>query len=383
MRRELICREPSLPPRLQVRESAMPEPRRGQVLVRVDATSVNPIDAKRAGGYGRRLLGLKGAARFPLVLGNDLAGTRRGRRRRRVAVAPGQRVFGLVGTGRAGGAHASHVVVPQESLLAAAPKDVDAAALAVLPYSFTTMWLAVRSTGLTAANARRHACPGQRRGRRLGRLALQVLCGWGCRVTAICGRGKRDECRALGAAGGGRTRARRIELAAHGLRRRAELRELGRRARARVAPGTRRAGPCDDGASAARRTSTGWAGCAVRSPAGVIRKAVRSAVHAAIRRRALRLDHLQARSRCTRRAGRRGARARLLVADRASRRLRQGRPPRSPMSRPASPAVPCCCPDPHRPTPTSMTAHEWNCLPWPTSWPSNAPARRCPPAPTR
>jgi NADPH:quinone reductase-like Zn-dependent oxidoreductase len=63
MRCELICQEPLSPPRLQVRENAMPEPRRGQVLVRVEATSINPIDAKRAGGYGQRLLGLKGAAR--------------------------------------------------------------------------------------------------------------------------------------------------------------------------------------------------------------------------------------------------------------------------------------------------------------------------------
>ena len=198
MRRELICLEPSSPPRLQLRESAMPEPRRGQVLVRVEATSVNPIDAKRAGGYGQRLLGLKGAGRFPLVLGNDLAG-------RVEAVGPGvstfalgQRVFGLVATGKGGGAHASHVVVP-ESLLQAAPEYVEAPALAVLPYSFTTMWLAVRSTRLTHANAAGkrvlvHGAAGA-----LGRLALQVLSGWGCHITAICDAGKADDCRALGA----------------------------------------------------------------------------------------------------------------------------------------------------------------------------------------
>ncbi|WP_341318435.1 alcohol dehydrogenase catalytic domain-containing protein [Paraburkholderia sp. IMGN_8] len=52
----------------------MPRPGRGEVLVRVEATSVNPIDVKRAKGYGRRLLGLKGAGKFPLVLGNDFSG---------------------------------------------------------------------------------------------------------------------------------------------------------------------------------------------------------------------------------------------------------------------------------------------------------------------
>ena len=39
------------------------------------AASVNPIDVRRSEGYGRRLLSLIGAGKFPLMLGNDLAGT--------------------------------------------------------------------------------------------------------------------------------------------------------------------------------------------------------------------------------------------------------------------------------------------------------------------
>jgi NADPH:quinone reductase-like Zn-dependent oxidoreductase len=104
----------------------------------------------------------------------------------------------LVATGKAGGAHASHVLVP-ESLLLAAPDGVDATSLAVLPYSFTTMWIALRSMQLSASNAAGkrvlvHGAAGA-----LGRLALQVLAGWGSRVTAICDVGKADDCRALGA----------------------------------------------------------------------------------------------------------------------------------------------------------------------------------------
>lgn len=198
MQRELICVAPSSPPRLQVRASAMPEPRRGQVRVRVEATSINPIDAKRAGGYGQRLLGLKGAGRFPLVLGNDLAGRVETVGPGVSTLALGQRVFGLVATGKGGGAHASHLVVA-ESLLQAAPEDVEASALALLPYSFTTMWLAVRSTRLTRANAAGkrvlvHGAAGA-----LGRLALQLLSRWGCHITAICSAANADGCRTLGA----------------------------------------------------------------------------------------------------------------------------------------------------------------------------------------
>ncbi|MDN3922917.1 alcohol dehydrogenase catalytic domain-containing protein [Roseateles violae] len=198
MRHELICSEPATPARLTLRSAPLPQPGSGEVLVRVQASSVNPIDVKRAAGYGRRLLGLKGAARFPLALGNDVAGLVVAVGADVTGIAAGQRVFGLLPTGRAGGAHATHVLV-SEQLLRVAPEEADPAALAVLPYSFTTMWLALRSAGLKAANARgaRVLVHGASGG--LGSLALQQLRLWGSQVTAICAKGRREEARALGA----------------------------------------------------------------------------------------------------------------------------------------------------------------------------------------
>lgn len=198
MRRELICTAASAPPRLAVRSVEMPSPGKGEVLVRVQASSVNPIDVKRAAGYGHRLLGLKGAARFPLVLGNDLAGVVEAVGAGVPHLVPGQRVFGLLGTGRAGGAHASHVIAKQEHLLPA-PEGSTPDDLAVLPYSFTTMWLAVRSVGLDADNApgARVLIHGANGG--LGRLAMQLLRPWGCRITAICGKGQCQAALDLGA----------------------------------------------------------------------------------------------------------------------------------------------------------------------------------------
>jgi NADPH:quinone reductase-like Zn-dependent oxidoreductase len=198
MRTELTSTAWSEPPGLAVRRADMPAPGPGQVLVRVEATSVNPIDVKRAAGYGRRLLGLKGAATLPVVLGNDIAGVVQEVGPGVSALSKGQAVFGLVRTGRAPGAHASHVVVPQEQLLAA-PKGASSTALAVLPYSFTTMWLAVMSTGLRRSNATgaRVLVNGANGG--LGRLALHLLRSWGSRVTAICAQGTRKDCVVLGA----------------------------------------------------------------------------------------------------------------------------------------------------------------------------------------
>ena len=252
MRHELVCTEPATPPRLEVRTRDMPRPRAGQVLVRVQATSVNPIDVKRAAGYGRRLLGLKGAASFPLVLGNDVAGTVEAAGAGVSRFAPGQRVFGLLGTGKHGGAHASYVVVPQAQL-AAAPEEADLQSLAILPYSFTTMWLAVRATGLAAANAAgvRVLINGASGG--LGRLALQMLHAWGSRVTRDLRAGQARGLSRTRRPACGRTRSRKHRVAACGLRRRPELRLLGRRAGAGVAPGPRCPGLCDHGASAARQ----------------------------------------------------------------------------------------------------------------------------------
>jgi len=198
MRSELTCTAWAERPRLTVRRTDMPTPKPGQVLVRVEATSVNPIDGKRAGGYGQRLLGLKGAARLPLVLGNDVAGVVQEVGAGASRFARDQAVFGVVGTGRASGAHASHVLVPQEQLVAASG-PASSSALAVLPYSFTTMWLAVMSTGLRASNATgtRVLVNGANGG--LGRLALHLLRTWGSRITAICAQGSREDCAALGA----------------------------------------------------------------------------------------------------------------------------------------------------------------------------------------
>src|ERR1700724_3854962 len=56
--------------RLELREVRRPLPGSGQLLVRVRASGVNPIDWKIRQGRLRLLL----PARFPLVLGFDVAG---------------------------------------------------------------------------------------------------------------------------------------------------------------------------------------------------------------------------------------------------------------------------------------------------------------------
>ena len=56
----------SAQPGLRLQRCAVPTPAARQVRVEMTATSVNPIDAKRAQGYGRRVLRLTGAGHFPI-----------------------------------------------------------------------------------------------------------------------------------------------------------------------------------------------------------------------------------------------------------------------------------------------------------------------------
>jgi len=197
MRRELVCSAAPAGSRFQTRVAELKPPDNDDVLVRVSAASVNPIDVKRAQGYGRRLLALKGVKYPDAVLGNDLAGVVDTVGRRAAGFAPGQRVYGLVNTGKRGGSHASHVIVPSSQLLLA-PEPFDAMQLTALPYSFTTVWLALHGIGLDAGNSvqKRILINGASGG--LGQLALQLLRLWQCDVTAICGPARQEAVRLHG-----------------------------------------------------------------------------------------------------------------------------------------------------------------------------------------
>lgn len=194
---QLVCLGPQFPLKFAVQAAHLPAPGAGMVQVRVLATSVNPIDAKRATGYGKRLLAMKGAARFPLVLGNDVAGIVEAVGPGVKNWRPGDHVYGLLPTG-AQGAHASRVLA-QDGLLRAMPANAAPEDFAALPYIFTTLWLALQGAGLDAAQARgkRVLVHGASGG--LGQLALQVLAHWGARTTAVCRTPHTRQCLALGA----------------------------------------------------------------------------------------------------------------------------------------------------------------------------------------
>jgi reticulon-4-interacting protein 1, mitochondrial len=193
----VLCLGPNGGGALEIRQLPRQEPGPDEVEIAVEAASVNPIDVRRSEGHGRRLLSLLGAAKFPLVLGNDFAGTVSAVGARVSSLRKGDRVYG-VKPPSARGTHACHVVVTAAHALPA-PASRDLQELAALPYSFITMWLAVHWAGLTRQNApgRKALVHGAAGG--LGTLALQMLSAWGASVTAIAKPAAFDACRRSGA----------------------------------------------------------------------------------------------------------------------------------------------------------------------------------------
>ena len=193
-----MCLSPQSGGGFQVREVPRRSPAADEIEIAVAAASVNPIDLRRANGYGRCLLSLVGASRFPMTLGNDFAGTivAAGKGCEQT-FAVGDRVYGVKPVSR-DGSHASHLLV-KGAYARKAPPNRNVQDLAALPYSFVTMWLAARAAGVTRDNAGGktvlvHGATGG-----LGTLALQTLSAWGAKVTAITKATDLPDCYAAGA----------------------------------------------------------------------------------------------------------------------------------------------------------------------------------------
>jgi NADPH:quinone reductase-like Zn-dependent oxidoreductase len=164
--------------KLQVREVREPgPPGPGQVLLRVRATSVNPIDWKIRRGSLRYVL----PAKFPLVLGFDMAGEVAALGPEVTRFQPGDLVFGGVDVGRHGGACAE-LALAREAALAPLPGSLSLEEAAALPTAGLAALQALRDKGELAAGER-VVINGASGG--VGHLAVQIARALGGRVTGV------------------------------------------------------------------------------------------------------------------------------------------------------------------------------------------------------
>ncbi|MFF4952037.1 NADP-dependent oxidoreductase [Streptomyces chattanoogensis] len=173
---------------LEVVETERPVPQSGEVLVKVHASAVNPVDvAVRAGAFP--LLGEP-----PFGVGWDISGVVE-------AVGPGadfevgDEVYGMPFFPRAATGYAEYVVAPSGQL-ARKPVSVDHVHAAAIPLAALTAWQGL----VQAADVKEgDRVVIQRAAGGVGHFAVQIAKARGAHVTAIASAARHDFVRGLGA----------------------------------------------------------------------------------------------------------------------------------------------------------------------------------------
>lgn len=177
---------------LQPQDLTIPRPQQGEVLVKIIASSINPIDVKTRQGQG--------AANFtkvtpPVILGWDLSGMVD-------QCGPGvenwkcgDAVFGSVGFPGLGHAHAEYAAVPAEHL-ACKPENVSHEDAAAASMTGLTAWQALTTQGRPAPGDKVlvHGASGG-----VGHMAVQIARAFGAQVTGTSSGANRAFVLSLGA----------------------------------------------------------------------------------------------------------------------------------------------------------------------------------------
>jgi NADPH:quinone reductase-like Zn-dependent oxidoreductase len=121
---------------LEEAELPVPRPGPGQVLVRIEAAGLNPLDVKIAAGEAAHAR----VTRLPAVLGLDAAGVVVATGPGATDLAVGQEVYGMIGgVGDVQGSLAEYAAV-DAALLAPKPPEWSMVEAAALPLSVITAW---------------------------------------------------------------------------------------------------------------------------------------------------------------------------------------------------------------------------------------------------
>jgi NADPH:quinone reductase-like Zn-dependent oxidoreductase len=189
--RALAISEPGASP--AVMTVPAPQPDAGEVLVRVQASSVNGFDVAVAAGMLQGMM----EHRYPVVLGKDFAGAVEATGEGAEIFRPGDEVFGVVMKPYLGdGGWGEHLVVGEQHGIAAVPKGLDLARAGALGLAGAAGLQAVEAIG--EASGRTFLVSGASGG--VGAIALQYALAAGADVIATARPGAEEELvRGLGA----------------------------------------------------------------------------------------------------------------------------------------------------------------------------------------
>lgn len=190
--RAIVYRCYGPPDVIALEDIARPGPADDELLVRVRAAAVNPLDWHflRGTPYFIRLFTGMGKPDFPR-LGVDFAGTVEAVGKDVTLFEPGDDVFG-----GAGGAFAEYVTIPESHAMAHKPASVSFEEAAAIPIAAETALQALRDKGGLQAG-QTVLINGASGG--VGTYAVQLARSFGAKVTGVCSTRNLELVRALGA----------------------------------------------------------------------------------------------------------------------------------------------------------------------------------------
>jgi NADPH:quinone reductase-like Zn-dependent oxidoreductase len=173
---------------LKYEDAPKPQPGPGEVLIRVHATSVNPVDWKVRAGYVKGMLNHK----LPLIPGWDVSGVVEAGGPG-TQMKPGDEVYSRPDLGR-DGTYAEYVVV-KESEVGAKPKSIDHVTAGVIPLAGLTAWQALYDAAKISAGQKLliHGAAGG-----VGCFAVQLAKLKGAHVIATASKKNHEFLRSLG-----------------------------------------------------------------------------------------------------------------------------------------------------------------------------------------
>nr|XP_056712464.1 reticulon-4-interacting protein 1, mitochondrial [Euleptes europaea] len=164
-----------------------------EVIIKVHAASLNPIDVNMRSGYGASALRMKrdplhiktSGSEFPLTLGRDVSGRVMECGLNVSYFKPGDEVWAAIPPWKQG--TLSEFVVASGNEISRKPRSLSHTEAASLPYVGLTAWSAIRQVGgLKEGNCsnKRILIFGASGG--VGTFAIQLMKAWGAHVTAVC-----------------------------------------------------------------------------------------------------------------------------------------------------------------------------------------------------
>ncbi|MEG4088181.1 NAD(P)-dependent alcohol dehydrogenase [Microcoleus sp. Pol12B4] len=175
---------------LQYRELEKPIAKSNELLVRVRASSVNPVDWKIRKGHLQLLTGYN----FPRIVGSDISGVVVEVGREVTKFQPGDEVYTFLNPINGGGC-AEYAAVP-ESDAAIKPKNITHAEAAAVPIAGLTALQSLRDLGQIQAG-NKVLINGASGG--VGTFAVQVAKAMNAEVTGVCSAKNRELVKSLGA----------------------------------------------------------------------------------------------------------------------------------------------------------------------------------------